>query len=134
MKMSISLLLVLIMFIITITYTYNNDTSMFLFILLLITVFFYVYELVEYKLEVLIDPIQRVEKVYANIINKLISGGKNLENLFDDYKGKISSKINTSVEKIGGNFNEFNELNKFNEFNELLNDIDGNYLRNLVNN
>lgn len=125
MKMSVSLLLVIIMFIITMTYSYYNDKSMFLFILLLITVFFYVYELVEYKLEAIIEPINRVEKVYANLINKLISGGQNLESIINDYKGIISSKIETRAEKIGGNLNEFNEL---------LNDLDGNYLRNLVNN
>lgn len=125
MKTSISLLLVIIMFIITISYTYYNDTSMFLFILLIITVFFYLYELVEYKIEAITEPIQQVERLYANIINKLITSGENMKKIFDESKGEIVSKVKTSAEQIGSN--------NF-EFNELLNDIDGEYLRNLVNN
>ncbi len=126
MKISVSLLLVIIMFLITIIYTYYHDTSMFLFVLLLITVFFYIYEQVEYKLEAITKPIQDVERLYANLINKFISGGKNIQNSLDNYTSKLSPSIKTNAEKIGGN-------NNF-EFNELLNDIDGEYLRNLINN
>ena len=135
MKISVSLLLVIIMFVITIVYTYNNDTSMFLFILLLITVFFYIYELVEYKIEAITEPIHRIEKIYANIINRLVNTGSSLENIIGDVTSNVRSiaktgaenlikKIDTNVEgllnKTGGTGANINIPN---EFSELINDI-----------
>jgi hypothetical protein len=135
MKISVSLLLVIIMFVITIVYTYNNDTSMFLFILLLITVFFYVYELVEYKIEAITEPIHRIEKIYANIINKFVNTGSNLENIIGDVTSNFTSKVKTGAEnlikKIDTNFTGLTNktgdpsanINVPNEFSELINDI-----------
>jgi hypothetical protein len=88
------------MFVITIVYTYNNDTSMFLFTLLLITVFFYIYELVEYRIEAITEPIHRIEKICAN---------KKIYTNFTDLTNKTSGpSANTNIP---------------NEFSELLNDI-----------